>query len=66
MGQSISENVMIEVKPLGYLALEVVVQWEQTYVSANPNKRRCRVIRSFILSQLFSFYEYLLSGLIAM
>ena len=45
MGQSKSENVRSEVKPLGYLALEVVVQWEQTYVSANPNKRRCRVIR---------------------
>ena len=29
---------MIEVKPVGYLALEVVVQWEQTYVSANPNR----------------------------
>ena len=66
MGQSKSENVMIEVKPLGYLALEVVVQWEQTYVSANPNKRRCRVVRSFIVSQPFCSYQYLLTGLIAM
>ena len=66
MGQSKSENVMIEVKPLGYLALEVVVQWEQTYVSANPNKRCCRVVRSFIVSQPFCSYQYLLTGLIAM
>ena len=36
-------NKMNEVKPLGNLALEVVVQWEQRYVSAKPNKRICRV-----------------------
>ena len=48
-------NKMNEVKPLGNLGLEVVVQWEQTYVSANPNKRRCRVICSFI--DFFGLYK---------
>ena len=42
-------NKMNEVKPLGNLALEVVVQWEQRYVSAKPNKRICRVTSSLFL-----------------